>query len=92
VIVTRTGALPEYVVDGETGWVIPPGDPQALADCLAAALGDPARLARMGAAGRAWYDAQRVCEQETLAGMYAKVAAAVARRPAQAGHPAQPRT
>lgn len=74
-IVTRTGALPEYVVEGETGWVIPPRDPQALADCLQAALGDPDRLVRMGRAGRAWYDAQRVVERETLNDMYARVAA-----------------
>jgi glycosyltransferase involved in cell wall biosynthesis len=26
-IVTRTGALPEYVVEGETGWVVPRADP-----------------------------------------------------------------
>ena len=75
VIVTRAGALPEYVVEGETGWVIPPRDPQALAECLQAALGDPDRLARMGRAGRAWYDAQRIVERETLDDMYARVAA-----------------
>jgi glycosyltransferase involved in cell wall biosynthesis len=29
VVLTRTGALPEYVVAGETGWVVPPGDAKA---------------------------------------------------------------
>lgn len=34
VIVTRVGGLPEAVRDGETGLVVPPGDPQALAEAL----------------------------------------------------------
>ena len=70
VIVTRAGALPEYVVDGETGWVIPPGDPRALADALRAALSDPARLAHMGQAARAWYDRERQAETTALQQMY----------------------
>jgi glycosyltransferase involved in cell wall biosynthesis len=74
VIVTRTGALPEYVVEGETGWVVPPGDPQAVAEALREALGDPARLARMGEAGRAWYDREREVEEMTLLQMYARLA------------------
>jgi glycosyltransferase involved in cell wall biosynthesis len=71
VVVTAVGALPEYVIDGETGWVIPPSDPLALADVLHEALGDPDRLARMGSAGRAWYDRERQAEGETLRKMYA---------------------
>jgi phosphatidylinositol alpha-1,6-mannosyltransferase len=56
------------VVEGETGWVVPPGDAAALAE----ALGDPARLARMGEAGRAWYERQRRREEQTLQEMYAR--------------------
>jgi starch synthase len=74
VIVTRTGALPEYVVEGETGWVMPPGDPGALAEALREALGDPDRLARMGKAGREWYDRERKAEEMTLQQMYARLA------------------
>jgi glycosyltransferase involved in cell wall biosynthesis len=70
-LVTRTGALPEYVVEGETGWVIPPEDPRALAAALDEALSSPTRLARMGAAGRAWYDRERKDESATLQQMYA---------------------
>ena len=73
VIVTRIGALPEYVVDGETGWVIEPGNPQALADCLQSALDNPKRLREMGEAGRAWYQAQRRVERNTLLDMYQRV-------------------
>ena len=74
VIVTRTGALAEYVVPGETGWVVPPNDPQALADVLQAALSDSARLAQMGQAAREWYDRERQIEEETLQEMYAELA------------------
>jgi glycosyltransferase involved in cell wall biosynthesis len=70
VIVSATGALPEYVVTGETGWIVPPDDPAALATALAEALADPARLVRMGAAGRTWFEARRREEETTLANMY----------------------
>jgi glycosyltransferase involved in cell wall biosynthesis len=74
VIVTQTGALPEYVINGETGWVIEPRNPQALADCLLTAFSDPARLVRMGEAGRAWYWAQRRIEYSALLTMYRQAA------------------
>jgi glycosyltransferase involved in cell wall biosynthesis len=81
-IVTRAGALAEYVVEGgpqdQTGWAIPPGDAAALAETLQAALGDPARLARLGAAGRAWYERQSQAEGIALEEMYAVVATSVA--------------
>jgi len=73
VIVTRVGALPEYVVEGETGWIVEPGDPRALADCVRMALSDPARLAQMGQAGQRWYNAQRQLELETLQAMYGEM-------------------
>lgn len=69
VLVTRTGALPEYVQPGQTGWVVEPGDSSALAQCLAEALPDARRLARMGEAGRAWYQDQRRSECEMLQAM-----------------------
>jgi glycosyltransferase involved in cell wall biosynthesis len=40
------------VQDGETGWLVEPGDPAALAGALQAVLADPARARRMGEAGR----------------------------------------
>lgn len=74
VIITRVGALPEYVVEGETGWVVPPQDPRVLAPALREALSDPARLARMGETGRDWYDRERQGEGITLQEMYARLA------------------
>ena len=41
VLATRTGALPEIVQDGETGWLVPPGDPLALASVLRSVAEDP---------------------------------------------------
>ena len=53
VLASAVGELRYSIVDGETGGLVPPGDPQALAAKLADMLRDPARLAAMGAAGRA---------------------------------------
>ncbi len=67
VVATATGGIPEVVVDGETGWLVPieqvadgsgtPVDPDAFVATLAAhlteAVSDPARAALMGRAGRA---------------------------------------
>ena len=58
VISTRVSAIPEVVVDGETGWLVPPGDPAALVGALRAALSDPDERLRRGAAGRARLEAQ----------------------------------
>ncbi len=59
VLVSDSGALPEYVTPGETGWVVPAGNVQALAGSLYSALADPDRLAHMGQQGRRWYVEQR---------------------------------
>jgi glycosyltransferase involved in cell wall biosynthesis len=54
VVATTGGALPEVVgTDGETGLLVPPGEPDALAHALLRALGDADLRARIGAAGRA---------------------------------------
>ncbi|HET7377636.1 MAG TPA: glycosyltransferase, partial [Anaerolineae bacterium] len=73
VIVTNTGALPEYVVDGVTGWVIAPNQAKQLAQCLEAALNDPANLNKLGYAGREWYLVQRRLERRNLRQMYNSV-------------------
>ena len=40
VVATRVGGLPEYVTDGETGLLVPPGDPELLAAAIARVLKD----------------------------------------------------
>ena len=54
VIASAHGGALETVLDGETGWLVPPGDSAALADALREALGaSAARCERMAAAGQA---------------------------------------
>jgi glycosyltransferase involved in cell wall biosynthesis len=53
VVAAAHGGLPEIVRDGETGVLVAPGDPAALADALVALRDDPARRAAMGAAAAA---------------------------------------
>jgi len=52
VLATRVGGIPEVVLEGETGFLVAPGDPQALADALVRLLADLPRAALMGAFGR----------------------------------------
>jgi glycosyltransferase involved in cell wall biosynthesis len=53
VVATRAGGLPDKVIPGETGWLVDPGSPEALAEGLAAALAIDAPLSACGRAGRA---------------------------------------
>jgi len=52
VVATTVGGIPEAVADGETGILVPPRDPAALAKALLSLLADPDRARRMGTAGR----------------------------------------
>ncbi len=52
VIASRVDGIPEGVVDGETGILVPPADPEALAAALKALIADPDRRRRMGELGR----------------------------------------
>jgi len=52
VVAAAIGGLPEIVEGGLTGYLVPPGNADALASTLRGLLGDPAARATMGAAGR----------------------------------------
>jgi L-malate glycosyltransferase len=67
VVATRTGGIPEVVVDGETGFLVPPRDHRAMADAIVKLLEDADLRRQMGAAGRA-----RVCEHFTAEVMVRK--------------------
>jgi glycosyltransferase involved in cell wall biosynthesis len=52
VVGTRVGGIPEMIVDGETGVLVPASDPPALADAIGRLVGDSALRVRMSAAAR----------------------------------------
>ena len=53
VAATSVGGVPSVVRPGETGLLVPAGDPSALADAVSQLLDDPEMAASMGKAGRA---------------------------------------
>jgi glycosyltransferase involved in cell wall biosynthesis len=53
VVATDVGDLGAVVADGETGLLVPPGDPAVLAAAIGRLLDDPDLATRMGAAGHA---------------------------------------
>jgi glycosyltransferase involved in cell wall biosynthesis len=53
IVATRAGGLPDKVKPGVNGWLVPPGDADALARAIRDALSDRRRLAAMGAESRA---------------------------------------
>lgn len=53
IVASAAGGIPEVVVDGQTGVVVPPRDRHALAAALVRLLNDEALRRTMGAAGRA---------------------------------------
>ena len=52
IVASRVATIPEVVLDGETGILVPPGDPESLAEALADLAMDPEAASRMGEAGR----------------------------------------
>jgi len=52
VVASAVGGIPEAVAHGESGLLVPPGDPSALADAVVSLLSDPGRARAMGEAGR----------------------------------------
>jgi len=72
VVATRVGGTPERVREGETGFLVEPGDARALADALLKLMRDPALARRMGAAGRRF-----VLEEFTWAATARRIAARI---------------
>lgn len=53
VVATSVGGTPESVIDGETGVLVPPGDPEKLAEAMIRLLGDKTLRRSLGERGRA---------------------------------------
>jgi len=75
-VATAAGAVPEVMVDGETGFLVPPRDDAAMAARLVTLLKDPALRSRMGSAGlarvRDLFTVERMVEE--TAAVYARLA------------------
>jgi starch synthase len=72
VIATRSGALPEYVDDGKTGYLVDVGDAEQLANCIRAAFSHTGQLQAMGRAGYCWYEENRRHEFAVLETEYTR--------------------
>ncbi|MBF0561992.1 MAG: glycosyltransferase family 4 protein [Alphaproteobacteria bacterium] len=82
---TDIGGIPELINDGVTGWLVPVGDPEAMAETLFRVATNPAATAQIAANARAWaetglrFDTKMA---ETLA-VYDKAMAHAAKRRAK---------
>jgi glycosyltransferase involved in cell wall biosynthesis len=84
VVAYRTGAVPEVVADGATGWLVEPRRVDLLAESIARLMNDPDEARRMGEAGRVRVTG-RFSWDQTVATMLEVIAAAKERRRAQRG-------
>lgn len=73
VIATRTAGHSDYLIEGETGYYVPPGDAAALRACILRLVEDPALARRLGQNAR-----QLIEEKYTLEAVGARIAAAMA--------------
>jgi glycosyltransferase involved in cell wall biosynthesis len=82
VVTTDVGGAAEAVLDNECGYVVPPGDPEALAAALRRLAADPGRRRTFGAAG-----ALRVRQQFSLSVMFSRLLAVYAEVQPRGGPP-----
>jgi hypothetical protein len=74
VIISRLGGIPDIVVEGETGYLLPAGEAEPLSAALERLIIDPDLRQRMGKAGRRRAEAEFDCRRNigrVLAGMRA---------------------
>jgi glycosyltransferase involved in cell wall biosynthesis len=68
VIGTNIGGTVEQIADGETGLLVPPADPAAMAEAIAKLAAEPERARHMGASGR-----RRVAENFDIGAMTGRI-------------------
>jgi glycosyltransferase involved in cell wall biosynthesis len=75
VVATRVGGLPDLIQDPRTGWLVPPRNPEALAQAILEALGNPGEAQRRAMEGRTLaknlFDVERVGRE--VAGIYERI-------------------
>lgn len=72
-----SGGIPEQIVDGVTGFLVPPYSPEALAEKMVALAGDPELRTRMGKAAR--QSVETHFDERHLAGKFAPIYTALAK-------------
>lgn len=80
IVATDAGGNTENVVDGESGFIVPPRSPDRLADAILTLLKDPERARAMGEAART-----RACQHFTAETMVARMEALYRARLARRG-------
>lgn len=63
VVASSVGQIPSVLTEGQTGVLVPPSDPEALARALDALVDDPAGRRRLGRAARAMAERERSWER-----------------------------
>jgi len=83
VIATRIGGVPESIREGETGLLVPPRDPNALAEASLWLSKHPERWGEMGRAGRRLVESEFNLDKlnDRLVGVYKEMVSADGRRP-----------
>ena len=64
---SRVGGIPECILDGRTGFLVPERDDSALAQRLSELLENPGKRQQMGAAGRALVESRFDIDRQTAA-------------------------
>lgn len=82
VVATAAGGVPEFVLDGETGLLVPPREPSALAAAIGELLADPDRSRAMGRRGRDHVEARHTAPMYAD-GMARALRGALSERPAR---------
>ena len=79
IVATDVGAVHEVIDDGRTGYLVPPGDPDALAERIASLLTDQPGREAIGSAGRREYE-RRFSRADLLAARLQTYVRALSRR------------
>jgi glycosyltransferase involved in cell wall biosynthesis len=85
IVATETGGIPEVVVNGQTGLLVPPNDSAALAEAMHRVLSDPVLALRLGTNGRRFVEQHfdvRVQIERTMA-LYRELTSRETVRPAE---------
>ncbi|MEI9897861.1 MAG: glycosyltransferase [Chthoniobacter sp.] len=64
VVATAGGGVPEVVIDGETGWLVPMGDATSMAERIVFLLENPDDARRMGECGKKIAVAKFFCDKD----------------------------